>query len=150
MNEITKDKSCNGTENKLLICNCNLTPLLIFQINGLWRKNKLQLIRIFVIYVNDFFFNLFRLSQNIAGVTILAFGNGSPDIFSALAAVNQSRPELVLGALFGAGVFVTTAVAGAVSLSTPFTLMSRPFLRDVIFYMAAGFWAFCIFYRYTT
>merc|ERR1712223_1042998 len=38
-----------------------------------------------------------RLSHNIAGVTILAFGNGSPDIFSALAAVNQSRPELVLG-----------------------------------------------------
>ena len=94
-----------------------------------------------------FFFAFFRLSQNIAGVTILAFGNGSPDIFSALAAVNQSRPELVLGALFGAGVFVTTAVAGAVCLSTPFTLMSRPFLRDVIFYMAAGFWAFCIFYR---
>ena len=87
------------------------------------------------------------MSHNIAGVTILAFGNGSPDIFSALAAVNQSRPELVLGALFGAGVFVTTAVAGAVCLSTPFELMQRPFLRDVVFYIAAGFWAFCIFYR---
>ena len=38
-----------------------------------------------------------RLSHNIAGVTILAFGNGAPDIFSALASVNQARPELLLG-----------------------------------------------------
>jgi sodium/potassium/calcium exchanger 6 len=77
----------------------------------------------------------------------LAFGNGAPDIFSALAAVSQQRPELVLGGLFGAGVFVTTAVAGAVSVSRPFKLMERPFLRDVTFYLAAGFWAFYIFYR---
>ena len=89
----------------------------------------------------------FRLSQNIAGVTILAFGNGAPDIFAALASVNQSRPELLLGGLFGAGIFVTTAVAGSVCLATPFKLMERPFLRDVVFYIAAGFWAFCIFYR---
>ena len=92
------------------------------------------------------FYN-FRLSHNIAGVTILAFGNGAPDIFSALASVDQQRPELLLGGLFGAGIFVTTAVAGAVCLSKPFKLMERPFLRDVIFYMTAGFWAFCIFYR---
>lgn len=88
-----------------------------------------------------------RLSHNIAGVTILAFGNGAPDIFSSMAGVTQSRPELVLGALFGAGVFVTTAVAGSVCVSKPFKLMERPFLRDVTFYLAAGFWAFCIFYR---
>ena len=90
---------------------------------------------------------LLRLPQNIAGVTILAFGNGAPDIFSALASVQQQRPELLIGALFGAGVFVTTAVTGAICLSKPFKLMERPFLRDVTFYLAAGFWAFCIFYR---
>jgi len=88
-----------------------------------------------------------RLPQNIAGVTILAAGNGAPDIFSALASVQQQRPELLLGALFGAGVFVTTAVTGAICLAKPFKLMERPFLRDVTFYLAAGFWAFCIFYR---
>lgn len=77
----------------------------------------------------------------------MAFGNGAPDIFSALASVNQQRAELLLGGLFGAGIFVTTAVSGAVCLSTPFKLMERPFLRDVIFYIIAGFWAFCIFYR---
>ena len=38
----------------------------------------------------------------------MAFGNGAPDIFSALASVKQQRPELLLGGLFGAGIFVTT------------------------------------------
>jgi len=87
-----------------------------------------------------------RLSQNIAGVTIMALGNGAPDIFSALAGIGQGRPELVFGSLFGAGVFVTTCVAGAVSFAQPFKLMERPFLRDVTFYLVAGFWAFYIFW----
>lgn len=86
-----------------------------------------------------------RLTHNVAGVTFLALGNGAPDIFSAMAAI--SRPHtagLAVGALFGAGIFVTTVVAGSVALVKPFALASRPFLRDVIFYMAAVFWTFVI------
>ena len=89
-----------------------------------------------------------RLSHNIAGVTILAFGNGAPDIFSSLAGVGNDRPELVFGELFGAGMFVTTVVAGAICLLRPFHLMKRPFLRDLTFYLIAAFWSFCIFYRW--
>merc|ERR1719347_962462 len=88
-----------------------------------------------------------RLSQNIAGVTVMAFGNGAPDVFSSLAGIGQDRPELVFGELFGAGVFVTACVAGAVSITHPFKLMERPFLRDVSFYVLSGFWAFYIFWR---
>jgi len=88
-----------------------------------------------------------RLSQNIAGVTIMALGNGAPDIFSSLAGIGQDRPELVFGELFGAGVFLTTCVAGAVCVTQPFKLMERPFLRDVSFYILAGFLAFYIFWR---
>jgi len=83
-----------------------------------------------------------RLSQNIAGVTIMALGNGAPDIFSSLAGIGQDRPELVFGELFGAGVFLTTVVAGSVTITQPFKLMERPFLRDVSFYLIAGFSAF--------
>uniref|UniRef100_A0A3B3TNT0 Solute carrier family 8 member B1 n=1 Tax=Poecilia latipinna TaxID=48699 RepID=A0A3B3TNT0_9TELE len=57
---------------------------------------------------------------------------------------------LAVGALFGAGIFVTTVVAGSVALVKPFTVASRPFLRDVIFYMIAVFWTFVILYRGTT
>ncbi|MCJ8747475.1 hypothetical protein PDJAM_G00153920 [Pangasius djambal] len=89
-----------------------------------------------------------RLTHNVAGVTFLALGNGAPDVFSAMAAF--SRPQtagLAIGALFGAGIFVTTVVAGSVALVKPFTVASRPFLRDVIFYMAAVFWTFNILYK---
>ena len=47
----------------------------------------------------------------------------------------------------GAGVFVTTVVAGSIAVTRPFKLAERPFLRDVIFYIAAAFWTFTILYR---
>ncbi|XP_071369711.1 mitochondrial sodium/calcium exchanger protein isoform X2 [Centroberyx affinis] len=91
-----------------------------------------------------------RLTHNVAGVTFLALGNGAPDIFSAVAAFSHPHTAgLAVGALFGAGIFVTTVVAGSVSLVKPFTVASRPFLRDVIFYMAAVFWTFIILFRGT-
>lgn len=92
-----------------------------------------------------------HLSHNVAGVTFLALGNGAPDIFSAMAAF--SRPHtagLAVGALFGAGIFVTTVVAGSVAIVKPSPVASRPFLRDLIFYMAAVFWTFVMLYRGTT
>ncbi|KAG2471108.1 mitochondrial sodium/calcium exchanger protein isoform X3 [Polypterus senegalus] len=88
-----------------------------------------------------------KLTHNVAGVTFLAFGNGAPDLFSAVAAFSDPRTAgLAIGALFGAGIFVTTVVAGGVALVKPFTMASRPFLRDVIFYMVAVFWTFFILY----
>ncbi|MGH0165026.1 UNVERIFIED_CONTAM: hypothetical protein FKN15_048198 [Acipenser sinensis] len=87
------------------------------------------------------------LTCSSQGVTFLAFGNGAPDVFSAVAAFADPRTAgLAIGALFGAGVFVTTVVAGSVALVKPFTVASRPFLRDIIFYMAAVFWTFLILY----
>ena len=50
----------------------------------------------------------------------------------------------------GAGIFVTTVVAGSVALVKPFTVASRPFLRDVTFYMVAVYWTFFMLYRGTT
>ncbi|KAG8012060.1 Mitochondrial sodium/calcium exchanger protein, partial [Nibea albiflora] len=85
------------------------------------------------------------------GVTFLALGNGAPDIFSAIAAFSHPHTAgLAVGALFGAGIFVTTIVAGSVALVKPFAVASRPFLRDVAFYMVAVFWTFLMLYRGTT
>jgi sodium/potassium/calcium exchanger 6 len=41
------------------------------------------------------------LSENLAGVTVLAFGNGSPDIFTSLVGAPRGRSELVFGELIG-------------------------------------------------
>ncbi|XP_023589547.1 mitochondrial sodium/calcium exchanger protein [Trichechus manatus latirostris] len=88
-----------------------------------------------------------KLSHNVAGVTFLAFGNGAPDIFSALVAFSDPRTAgLAFGALFGAGVLVTTVVAGGIAILRPFTAASRPFLRDIIFYMVAVFLTFTALY----
>ncbi|XP_068767599.1 mitochondrial sodium/calcium exchanger protein [Struthio camelus] len=88
-----------------------------------------------------------KLSHNVAGVTFLAFGNGAPDVFSAVVAFSNPRTAgLAIGAVFGAGVFVTTVVAGGIALVKPFTAASRPFLRDVIFYMVAVFLTFMVLY----
>ncbi|XP_029142474.1 mitochondrial sodium/calcium exchanger protein [Protobothrops mucrosquamatus] len=92
-----------------------------------------------------------RLAHNVApflhGVTFLAFGNGAPDIFSAVVAFSDPRTAgLAIGAIFGAGIFVTTIVAGGIALIRPFTAASRPFLRDAIFYMFAVFLTFVALY----
>ncbi|XP_076416197.1 mitochondrial sodium/calcium exchanger protein isoform X2 [Peromyscus maniculatus bairdii] len=88
-----------------------------------------------------------KLSHNVAGVTFLAFGNGAPDIFSALVAFSDPRTAgLAIGALFGAGVLVTTVVAGGITILHPFMAASRPFLRDITFYMVAVFLTFTALY----
>eukprot|EP00731_Ephydatia_muelleri_P034469 Em0061g7a len=91
-----------------------------------------------------------RLSQNVAGVTLLAFGNGAPDIFSSVSAIMQrddKKANLAIGALFGAGMFVTSVVVGSVAIVKPFTLTQRPFLRDIIFYLIGVFWTFVILWQ---
>ncbi|NXJ30089.1 NCLX protein, partial [Dicrurus megarhynchus] len=90
---------------------------------------------------------VFSLTSPLHGVTFLAFGNGAPDVFSAVVAFSDPRTAgLAIGAIFGAGVFVTTVVAGGIALVKPFMAASRPFLRDVIFYMAAVFLTFVVLY----
>ncbi|NXA23752.1 NCLX protein, partial [Ibidorhyncha struthersii] len=90
---------------------------------------------------------VFSLTSPLHGVTFLALGNGAPDVFSAVVAFSNPRTAgLAIGAIFGAGVFVTTVVAGGIALVKPFTAASRPFLRDVIFYMVAVFLTFMVLY----
>ncbi|XP_051828795.1 mitochondrial sodium/calcium exchanger protein [Antechinus flavipes] len=90
---------------------------------------------------------ILKLSHNVAGVTFLAFGNGAPDVFSALVAFsNPHTAGLAIGALFGAGVLVTTVVAGSIAIIRPFTAASRPFFRDIIFYMVAIFLTSTVLY----
>jgi sodium/potassium/calcium exchanger 6 len=45
------------------------------------------------------------LSETTAGVTFLAFGNGSPDVFSTFSAMNQGTFSLAIGELIGAATF---------------------------------------------
>lgn len=67
-----------------------------------------------------------RLSQSLAGVTLLAFGNGAPDVFSSLSAASSidSAAAAALGSGFylaasgsiGGGLFVSQVVASVIVL----------------------------------
>ena len=51
-----------------------------------------RVLYILQLFTDLYFLAICRLSQNIAGVTVLAFGNGAPDIFSSMAGVSAERP----------------------------------------------------------
>ena len=72
------------------------------------------------------------LRPRVAGVTLLALGNGAPDVFSVLAAYRSGQGELAVGALVGGSMFVTTVVVGAVITASGGECKARGmFLRDV-------------------
>ncbi|CAG8488557.1 4939_t:CDS:2, partial [Dentiscutata heterogama] len=73
----------------------------------------------------------------MAGVTFLAFGNGSPDLFSTFSAMTHDSGPLAIGELIGAANFITSVVVGSMAVITPFRVTKAPFLRDVIFFSAA-------------
>ena len=56
-----------------------------------------------------------NLSPSVAGVTLLAFGNGAPDVFSSILAAKKLKVSLTVGALFGGAIFVSTTVLGRVT-----------------------------------
>lgn len=62
--------------------------------------------------------NAMRLSQTIAGVTLLALANGAPDVIAGIAAADLDTPQdadgvfVAAGALFGSCTFGCTVVLG--------------------------------------
>lgn len=72
-----------------------------------------------------------------AGMTFLAFGNGSPDLFSTFSAISHGSGSLAIGELIGAASFITSVVAGSVAVVSPFRITKTPFLRDVTFFLLA-------------
>ncbi|KAF2645845.1 sodium/calcium exchanger protein-like protein, partial [Massarina eburnea CBS 473.64] len=82
--------------------------------------------------------NLLGMSESLAGVTFLAFGNGSPDVFSTFAAFNTNSASLAMGELIGAAGFITAVVAGSMALVRPFKVARRSFVRDICFFIVAA------------
>ncbi|XP_036323667.1 mitochondrial sodium/calcium exchanger protein-like [Rhagoletis pomonella] len=75
---------------------------------------------------------MMRMSENVAGVTLVAFGNGAPDIFSSLSYLNSDTRRLYAD-IFASGLFVVLVVAGAVFCTFPFAAQPYLLLRDALF-----------------
>jgi len=59
------------------------------------------------------------LSPSVSGVTLLALGNGAPDVFTALAGLEGGRLDLALTALVGASICISSFVLGFVIILSP-------------------------------
>ncbi|CAJ0597706.1 unnamed protein product [Cylicocyclus nassatus] len=82
-----------------------------------------------------------KISESIAGVTFMAFGNGAPDIFGSIASVlNSPKPKagIALGQLLGAGIFDTSVVTAAIILIMPFKADVLSTIRNLIFFLIAA------------
>nr|O16242.1 RecName: Full=Mitochondrial sodium/calcium exchanger protein; AltName: Full=Sodium/calcium exchanger 9; Flags: Precursor [Caenorhabditis elegans] len=148
--------SCEGggylTWSHYVKCQYNIGVRVILIILGI-----LYLIILFVIMssiADDFFcpaisgiVSHLRMSESIAGVTFLAFGNGAPDVFSSISSVlttPKPKADLALGDLFGTSIFVTTVVLAIIIFTKSFKVAIIPTLRDLIFYMTTlAFIVFC-------
>lgn len=87
----------------------------------------------------------FRFSESLAGVTLVALANGANDVFAAIAAGGSPNARILLpvGALFGAGLFVSTIVlAVCILFSKEGSIKLNPsaLTRDCLFYFLGGAW----------
>lgn len=126
----------------LYYCNLEKAQPLAFIILSIWLALLFTSIGI---AASDFFCpnlstiaSILGMSQSMAGVTFLAFGNGSPDVFSTFAAMSSHSGSLAIGELIGAAGFITAVVAGSMALVREFKVGKKTFVRDVGFFIVAA------------
>ncbi|KAH8591296.1 Sodium/calcium exchanger protein-domain-containing protein [Bisporella sp. PMI_857] len=126
----------------LYYCNLSNAQPVAFIILALWLALLFTTIGI---AASDFFCinlstiaSILGMSESMAGVTFLAFGNGSPDVFSTFAAMSSHSGSLAIGELMGAAGFITAVVAGSMALVREFKVGKKTFVRDVGFFIVAA------------
>ncbi|WFD45288.1 hypothetical protein MPSI1_003970 [Malassezia psittaci] len=77
------------------------------------------------------------MNDSTVGVTLLAFGNGLPDVVSTFRAMQQDSATIALGELMGAAVFTVSAVCGSIMVFHRFYIHPFLFARDVGVYCIA-------------
>ena len=78
----------------------------------------------------------YKINQNVAAVTLIAFGNCAPDIISSLVASENDNISFCLGSIIGSGMFITSFVLGLVVFKGKEILVnSLMFNRDLLLYL---------------
>ncbi|KAF8089614.1 hypothetical protein N665_0501s0026 [Sinapis alba] len=87
-----------------------------------------------------------NLSPSMAAVTLLALGNGAPDVFASAAALRGGQYRTGFGAILSAGTFVSAFVVGFVAIhAAPFSVDAASFVRDVMFYLVGVSFLFYVY-----
>ncbi|XP_017078438.1 mitochondrial sodium/calcium exchanger protein isoform X2 [Drosophila eugracilis] len=72
-----------------------------------------------------------HMNEHLAGVTLLAFGNSSADLFSNLAHVKERAP--VFANSLSSALFVITISGGLICYISPFKMNGYETIRDILF-----------------
>lgn len=88
----------------------------------------------------------FHINQNFAAVTLLAFGNGAPDVISSLiASSDEEGISFSINSLIGSGMFITSFVMGSVIFrGKEIFVKPNMFNRDIILYSISLFYIILI------
>ena len=104
----------------------------------------------------------FGFSDSLAGVTLLAFGNGAPDVFSSISAGSDTDSDGILTAtksisiLIGGTFFISSCVVAMSTYASnlnedksqpPLRMIKvtpRFFIRDIMFYLITCVYLLCI------
>lgn len=73
------------------------------------------------------------LSDNVAGLTLLAFGNAAPDVLSIYKAISIGSGDLAISQLIGGTFFIISVIGGTVGILHPFQVSKSQFLTNLSF-----------------
>ncbi|ODV97002.1 hypothetical protein PACTADRAFT_32501 [Pachysolen tannophilus NRRL Y-2460] len=86
----------------------------------------------------------FNIPDNLSGLTLLAFGNGSPDILATYNSFASDNGSLAIGELVGSAFLITSIVIGTMAIVSPFEICNNEtnqgqdklvYIRDLIFFI---------------
>ncbi|KAK9290237.1 hypothetical protein L1049_008404 [Liquidambar formosana] len=91
---------------------------------------------------------LLKLSPAIAGVTLLSFGNGAPDVFASIVSfMGNETSNVGLNTVLGGASFISCVVVGVISITMHprhIRVNKSDFVRDICFFLLALVWLLVI------
>jgi cation:H+ antiporter len=72
----------------------------------------------------------FSISPHVIGLTVIAFGTSSPELFVSLKAALYGSPGIAIGNVIGSNIANILLLIGTVGLITPFVCRGAPIKRD--------------------
>ncbi|DBB05768.1 hypothetical protein WJX77_004749 [Trebouxia sp. C0004] len=92
-----------------------------------------------------------QLPPAVAGVTLLSFAGGAPDLFTQLAAVSTGGAvdlDLAVASTLGSGLFISCVMtASVVLIRTVDVVDTTAFVRDILAYMLANLLVLCFLWN---
>ncbi|KAG7194835.1 uncharacterized protein KQ657_003937 [Scheffersomyces spartinae] len=90
---------------------------------------------------------LLNMSDNLAGLTLLALGNSAPDVLSTYRAMSLGSASLALSELLGAAFFINSVIIGSVAVISPTEVKRNLFVRDSTMFLLVSVVMFYIVFR---